>query len=90
MPDQNTVRTSLQGIADKAAPQPDYRFRNLYGLVNEDLLLDSWTLLRQDAALGVDGVSAQEYERDLEANVQDLVTRLKEKQIGRASCRERV
>jgi retron-type reverse transcriptase len=79
MPDQNTVHTSLQGIANKAASQPDYRFRNLYGLLNEELLLDSWSLVRQDAALGVDGVSAQEYERDLEANVHDLVTRLKEK-----------
>ena len=79
MPDQTTVPTSLQGIANKAASQPDYRFRNLYGLLNEDLLLDSWSLMRQDAALGVDRVSAQDYEQDLAANVQDLVTRLKEK-----------
>ena len=79
MPDQTTVPTSLQGIANKAASQPDYRFRNLYGLLNEDLLLDSWPFIRQDAALGVDRVSAQDYEQDLAANVQDLVTRLKEK-----------
>lgn len=79
MPDQTTVHTSLQGIANKAASQPNYRFRNLYGLLNEDLLLDSWALVRQDAALGVDRVSAQDYEQDLAANVQDLVTRLKEK-----------
>jgi len=79
MSDQTTVQTSLQGIANKAASQPDYRFRNLYGLLNEDLLLDSWSFIRQDAALGVDRVSAQDYEQDLAANVQDLVTRLKEK-----------
>jgi RNA-directed DNA polymerase len=79
MPDQTAVHTSLQGIANKAASQPDYRFRNLYGLLNEDLLLDSWSFIRQDAALGVDRVSAQDYEQDLAANVQDLVTRLKEK-----------
>ena len=79
MPDQITVHTSLQGLANKAASQPNYRFRNLYGLLNEDLLLDSWALMRQDAALGVDRVSAQDYEQDLAGNVQDLVTRLKEK-----------
>ena len=79
MPDQTTVPTSLQGIANKAASQPDYRFRNLYGLLNEEMLLDSWPLIRQDAALGVDRVSAQDYEQDLAVNVQDLVTRLKEK-----------
>jgi len=90
MPDQITVPTSLQGLANKAASQPNYRFRNLYGLLNEDLLLDSWALVRQDAALGVDRVSAQDYEQDLAANVQDLVTRLKEKRyhakLVRRSC----
>lgn len=79
MPDQTTVQTSLQGIAKKAASQPDYRFRNLYGLLNEEMLLDTWTFIRQDAAFGVDRVSAQDYEQELAANVQDLVKRLKEK-----------
>ena len=89
MPDQTAVHTSLQGIANKAASQPDYRFRNLYGLLNEDLLLDSWSFIRQDAALGVDRVSAQDYEQDLAANVQDLVTRLKEKRYHAKLVRRR-
>ncbi len=30
-------------------------------MLGEDMLLDSWRLIRKDAAHGVDGVSAQEY-----------------------------
>ena len=62
---ENTVQTSLQGIANKAAMQKGYRFRNLYGMLNEELLLDAWRNIRKDAANGVDGVSAAEYEQNL-------------------------
>jgi RNA-directed DNA polymerase len=74
-----TVQTSLQGIAKKAASQPKYRFRNLYGMLDEEMLLDSWRFIRKDAAYGVDRVSAQEYGQNLKENIQDLVTRLKRK-----------
>ena len=79
MPGQTDVQTSLQAIANKAASQPGYRFRNLYGLVNEEMLLDSWRYIRKDAASGVDRVSAADYEQNLEANVHQLVADLKEK-----------
>lgn len=74
---REAVQTSLQGIAKKAAEQKQYRFRNLAVMLGEDMLLDSWRLIRKDAAYGVDGVSAQEYERDLEENIRQLVERLK-------------
>jgi len=73
------VQTSLLGIAKKAKSDKRYRFRNLYRELNEELLLDSWRLLRQDAALGVDRVSAAEYEANLEENIKQLVERLKRK-----------
>src|SRR3989304_4861082 len=72
-----TVQTSLQGIAKKAAEQKEYRFRNLSTMLNQELLLDSWHLIRKDAAYGVDQVNAQEYEHTLEENVRQLVERLK-------------
>ena len=67
------MQTSLQGIAKKAESQPRYRFRNLYGMVNEAFLIDCWRDIRKDAAYGVDRVSARAYEKDLAANVRDLV-----------------
>src|SRR6267378_3970640 len=79
MKERTTVQTSLLGIAKKASSDKRYRFRNLYRELNEELLLDSWRLLRKDAAYGVDRVSAAEYEANLEGNVHQLVERLKRK-----------
>lgn len=73
------MQTSLLGIAKKASSDKRYRFRNLYRELNEELLRDSWRLLRKDAALGVDLVSAAEYEANLEENIHQLVERLKRK-----------
>jgi group II intron reverse transcriptase/maturase len=80
MKERTTVQTSLLGIAKKAKSEKRYRFRNLYRELNEELLRDSWRLLRKDAALGVDQVSAAEYEANLEENIHQLVERLKRKQ----------
>lgn len=79
MKERTTVQTSLMGIANKAKSEKRYRFRNLYRELNEELLLDSWRLLRKDAALGVDRVSAAEYEANLEENIHQLVEKLKRK-----------
>jgi RNA-directed DNA polymerase len=79
MKERTTVQTSLLGIAKKARSDKRYRFRNLYRELKEELLLDSWRLLRKDAALGVDGVSAAEYEANLAENIRQLVERLKRK-----------
>jgi group II intron reverse transcriptase/maturase len=71
--------TSLQGIAEKAQSQKQYRFRNLYGMLNEELLTESWREIKKSAASGVDQISAQVYEQNLEGNIRDLVERLKQK-----------
>jgi len=73
------MQTSLQGIAKKAEREKKYRFRNLYGMLNEELLRDCWRDIRKNAAYGVDKVSAQEYGQNLEENIRQLVERLKRK-----------
>jgi len=73
------MQTSLEGIAKKAKERPQYRFRNLYTMLNEDFLKECWRDIRKDAAYGVDRVSAEEYEKNLDANIADLVNRLKQK-----------
>ena len=74
-----SVQTSLQAIAKKASEQPGYRFRNLFGMLNEEMLKDSWCDIRKNAASGVDRVSAVDYEKNLEGNIQQLVDELKRK-----------
>jgi RNA-directed DNA polymerase len=73
------IHTSLQGIAEKAKSHAKYWFRNLYGMLNEELLTDCWRDIRQEAAYGIDEVSAQEYEQHLGEHIRQLVERLKRK-----------
>ena len=73
------MQTSLQGIAKKAKLNKKHRFRDLYGLLNEENLLDSWRYLNNKAASGVDRISMKEFEANLLTNIQELVTSLKEK-----------
>ncbi|MDR1901407.1 MAG: hypothetical protein LBQ88_03880 [Treponema sp.] len=49
----------------------------------------AWYLTRKDGAVGIDGVDAQEYERNLGENLQSLVDRLKSG-LYRASAVKRV
>ena len=74
------MSTFLQGIAKRAQEQPKHRFGNLYELLNEAFLKECWRDIRKEAAYGVDEVSAEDYERNLEENIHDLVERLKRKQ----------
>jgi RNA-directed DNA polymerase len=74
-----SVLTSLQAIAKKASERPEYRFRDLFRLLNEEMLKDSWHYIRKNAASGVDRVSAAEYEQNLDGNIHQLVEELKRK-----------
>jgi len=72
-------RTSLRAIATKAAQEPHHRFGGLYRLLTVNSLRDCFYQLRKDAAPGIDGVTFEEYEKNLEANLRELERRLKQK-----------
>ena len=72
-------RTFLRAIADKARQDRNHRFGDLYRHLNQESLRASFYLLRKDAACGVDGMTFQDYEANLEPNLDDLVERLKHK-----------
>ena len=81
-PDSRTgeiMQTSLREIAKKAEGEKKYRFLNLYGLLNERNLLDSWKYMNKNVSCGLDRISAKEYETNLGENVKELVSRLKRK-----------
>jgi retron-type reverse transcriptase len=72
-------RTSLRAIAKKAVEDKKHQFGGLYRMLNYQALQECFFRLRKDAACGVDGVTFQEYERELESNLKGLVERLKNK-----------
>jgi RNA-directed DNA polymerase len=73
------MRSSLRGISEKAKRLKKYRFQNLYTMLNEFNLLESWRYVKKNVASGVDKVSAREFEKDLTSHVSRLVEELKRK-----------
>jgi RNA-directed DNA polymerase len=71
------VTTPLRAIAEKAKKDRAHRFQNLYGMLNVWFIGACWQKLNKQSAVGVDRVSARDYERDLWDHVKDLVERLK-------------
>lgn len=73
------MRTSLQGIAQKAIRLKNYRFQNLYRLLNYNALAEAWRNNNKRAAAGVDKITAKEFAGELEQNLADLVKQLEKK-----------
>ena len=71
--------TSLRAIANKAVQEKTHRFGGLYRLLNQANLRECFLQLRKDAAPGVDGVTYEEYEKNLDENLRSLVQRLMNK-----------
>ena len=73
------MQTSLRGIARKAKQQKNHKFGNLYRLLNKEALYLAWKEINKKAATGIDGETAKDFERNLEANLDTLVEELKSK-----------
>lgn len=54
-----------------------HKFNNLIHMLNETGLKECFYLLKKDKATGIDGVTFKEYEQNLDANITDLVARMK-------------
>jgi hypothetical protein len=61
--------TELNAITFKSQTHPIHRFQNLYGLLGDDLLYQSWEQLNKRAAPGIDGITVP---KDKEALVENL------------------
>ncbi|HEY90630.1 MAG TPA: group II intron reverse transcriptase/maturase [Dehalococcoidia bacterium] len=82
-------QTSLRGIANKAKVEKGHRFRDLYGCLNAEFLMDCWQNLNQKAASGIDGISASAYAENLQSNIEALAGRLKSKKYRAKLIRRR-
>lgn len=67
----------LVKVVDRAQRDPEGRFNALAHLIDVPALARAYHRQRADAAVGVDGVTKDAYGQNLEANLQDLPTRLK-------------
>lgn len=72
-----TVSTKQERIATLAKRSPEMAFTSLAYLMDIDWLLEAYRRTRKDGAVGVDGVTADEYAQDLVGNLQSLLDRAK-------------
>src|SRR5947207_10427722 len=71
------VSTKQERIATLAKQSPQMAFTSLGHLLDLEWLKEAYQRTRKDGAVGVDGVTAEEYEQDLEGNLQRLLDRAK-------------
>src|SRR5450432_3647622 len=75
-----TVSTGLLKVAQRAKQEPEGRFHSLAHLMDVPALVRAHDRQRKNAAVGVDGVTKEEYGQDLESRLADLHRRLVSKQ----------
>ncbi len=65
----------LLRVVERAQREPEGRFHSLAHLMDVPALERAYRRMRKDAAVGVDGVTKEQYGQDLEANLEDLHAR---------------
>lgn len=71
------VSPGLKKVAERAKRSPDQRILALAHLIDEPALKHAYQALRKSAAVGVDGVTVEQYGEQLAANLQTLRVRMK-------------
>lgn len=67
----------LLKVRERAKQDPEGCFFSLAHLIDEEALQRAYQSLRKDAAVGVDGITKEQYGQELESNVRSLHERLK-------------
>ena len=82
MPHTETGKTwaKLSLISEHAERDPLIRFTSLAHLLDKEFLKDCYNSLNRNKAVGVDGVSWEDYGKNLDENLESLVSRLKSKE----------
>jgi len=73
---RDRMSPGLLKVAERAKRDPKAQFHSLAHLLDVAALKRSYRRIRKDAAVGVDGVTKEEYGQNLESNLQDLHARL--------------
>ncbi len=71
------LSTKRQRIAELARTQRGVALSTLHHLIDLEWMQEAYRLTRKDGAPGIDGVMADAYARNLEANLLDLLDRIK-------------
>lgn len=71
------METKLTRIAQIAKERPDARITSLAGLINKESLTESHRKMSGKKAAGVDKMTKDEYDRNLDVNIESLLVKMK-------------
>ena len=73
------METNLQRITQMSENNPNMVFTSIGHLINKEMLMACHEEMDGDKAVGIDGITKEEYGRNLEGNLDDLIDRMKRK-----------
>jgi group II intron reverse transcriptase/maturase len=73
------METKLERITQLSKENPDMVFTSIGHLINIGMLKDCHARMDGDKAVGIDGITKEEYGRKLDENLNDLIDRMKRK-----------
>ena len=71
------LSTKRQRIAELASTKSGVALSTLHHVIDLEWMKEAYRLTRKDGATGIDGVTAADYAQNLEANLLDLLERIK-------------
>jgi len=75
--DPTNLLTKWHWIVELARKKPGEVLFSLNHVIDFEWMREAYIRTRKDGATGIDGVTAQDYEANLEANLRDLLERIK-------------
>lgn len=73
------METKLERISKLSSEDPDMVFTSIGHMINKELLKECHEKMDGKKAVGIDGITKEEYEKNLDENLTSLVDRLKQK-----------
>ncbi len=73
------METKLERISQLSKENPNMVFSSIGHLINKELLKECHEEMDKDKAVGIDGITKEDYEQNLNGNLEDVVARLKRK-----------
>lgn len=71
------METKLARISEISTKKPDTKFSSIGHLINAEMLRKCHNEMESNKAVGIDGVTKEMYESNLNANIENLVLKLK-------------
>lgn len=73
------METKLERISQLSRENPNMVFTSIGHLINKEMLKSCHEEMDEDKAVGIDGITKEEYSRNLDQNLESLVERIKKK-----------